>query len=168
MEFNSNFREWLGRTALNELKQLYPNLFKYRIFFTDGKYDPYDAHFYIINEKGEILKNVKIEIKIRDKSFPTYILEKKKLDSIRKRCEVNLKDNEYVILYLNFTPDGTYLWNITNLNTDNTSIINANKATSSSRTHKIDKEVIYLDPKTSKSLNYVLDTDKLLRRYKRS
>ena len=53
---------------------------------------------------------------MRDKTFNEYILEKEKLDRINKHRERLYIDKEQVvILYINFCPEGTYCWNISNI-----------------------------------------------------
>ena len=43
-------REWLGREALKEVKELYPEYFKFELLFTEGKYDDYDAYYFVIDK----------------------------------------------------------------------------------------------------------------------
>ena len=169
MRFESDFekREWLGREALKQVKQFYPNLFKYELNFTTGKYDDYDAFYFIIDtDTQKIKKRVWIEIKIRDTEYDEYILEKKKLKQlIKKKDDLHLSKGEYIFLYVNFTPKETIIWNITNINPNNTKTLKANKETSVSRNYKINKEIIYLKPEEGLRLQYILNEKHLLSNY---
>lgn len=156
MKFKNNFqkREYLGRQAVKELKQLHPDKFKYDLEETGDTFSPYDMYYYTEDKK------VLLEVKIRDKDFDTFILEVKKLEALQKiKSESN---EEIVLLYLNFTPTKTIIWNITNIDSSNSKTIIANKTTEISRNCKVEKEVIYLNPKDGYILDYVLDEDKLL------
>lgn len=169
MKFTNDFekREFLGREALRELKQLYPNLLKYDLHFTTDTYAAYDCFYHIIDSNTHsITKRVLIEIKIRDRQFPEYILETKKLNSLKKiRKDLGFNEKEMSILYINFCPNETIIWNIDNINND-IKTNEYNKATSTSRTEKINKDVIMLQPSEGKQLNYILDENKILNKTK--
>lgn len=164
MNFLNDFekREFLGRKALLELQDKYPNILKYKIEFTTDTYATYDAFYHIIDiETHSIKKRVLIEIKIRDRSFPEYILETKKLNSLKKiRTDLGFNENEMSILYINFCPNETIIWNIDKIN-NNIIVSEYNKATSTSRTNKINKSVIMLLPSEGKQLDYILDEKKI-------
>lgn len=142
--------------------------YKEREIFEDflTKENPFPEHYYIYispyytsNRFDVMLYSVKdnmidrrlfIEIKVRDKVWPDYILEKKKYDDLIK---IASKYKNSSVFYMNFTPDGTYIWNtkiVKNLNTT-TSLMN--KSTMNSD-YKIDKDVWYLDPKYAKKYDY--------------
>ena len=160
-------REWLSRESLKQLKELYPEFFKYDIQFTSGQYDDYDAFYFIYDNDGKFKKYVWIELKMRDKTFNEYILEKEKLDRINKHRERLYIDKEQVvILYINFCPEGTYCWNISNIDDGNWEKLLANKSTSNNRTDKEMKKVKYLKPSESKQFDYILNERQLLRNYK--
>lgn len=167
VKFNSEYekREWIARKGLDSLKEIHPNLFKYRIFHTSDRYSAFDSYFFIIDENGSIKKRVWIEMKIRDRSFSNYILEKKKVVRLIEEREKSFLNKEDVLfLYLNYTPDATYLWNITDIDIDNTSRMRMNRATSDSRTDKVDKNIILLEPSDAKALKYVLDPEGIIRK----
>lgn len=169
MKFTNDFekKEFLGREALKELQKLYPNLFKYELHFTTDTYAAYDVFYHIIDsETHSIKKRVLIEIKIRDREFPEYIIETKKLNSLKKiRKDLCFNEDEMSILYINFCPNETIIWNIDKINND--IVTNEyNKATSVSRTHKINKDVIMLKPSEGKQLDYVLNEYKILNKTK--
>lgn len=169
MKFTDDFekREFLAREALKELNIKYPKLFKNELFFTNDKYSSYDSFYFLTDDSGSIKKRVKIELKIRDKDFDEFLLEKKKLKSIRKDCRTYLNDDEYSILYINFTPTQTILWDITDINEDNTSKLLANKATSVNRIDKENKDVIMLSPDDGIKLRYILNERELIDNYKK-
>ena len=63
--------------------------------------------------------------------------------------------NDLTILYLNFTPEGTFIWDITDfcfekIDPSKWSTITANKSTEVSRTDKTEKSVIKLTKGESK------------------
>lgn len=169
MTFTNDFekREYLGREALRELKVLYPNLFKYDLHFTTDTYAAYDAFYHIIDsDTHSITKRVLIEIKIRDRHFPEYILETKKLNSLKKiRKDLGFNEDEMSILYINFCPNETIIWNIDKINND-IKTNEYNKATSVSREDKVSKDVIMLQPTEGKQLDYILDETKILNKTK--
>jgi hypothetical protein len=169
MTFTNDFekREYLGREALRELKVLYPNLFKYDLHFTTDTYAAYDAFYHIIDsDTHSITKRVLIEIKIRDRHFPEYILETKKLNSLKKiRKDLGFNEDEMSILYINFCPNETIIWNIDKINND-VKTNEYNKATAVSRKDKVSKDVIMLQPTEGKQLDYILDESKILNKTK--
>jgi hypothetical protein len=165
MIFTNDFekREFIGRESLKELQKLYSNLFKYPLHFTTDTYSAYDAFYHIIDtETHSIKKRVLIEIKIRDRQFPEYIIETKKLNSLEKiRKDLGFTKDEMSILYINFCPNETIVWDIDKINNDVKTLV-ANKATSISRNEKINKSVIYLQPIEGKRLNYIYNENSIL------
>lgn len=166
MNYKNNFekREFLGRKILQEIQQMYPNIFKTEIVFTENKYDHYDAYYHTL--KKNKLKTTLIEIKIRDKEFDNYILQKDKIDNIKKEIEnSDLKNINTKILYMNILPTKVYFFDITNLNKQ-VHKLKTNKATSISREEKIEKEVYYLEPsEASLTIDYIYDENRLTRMY---
>jgi hypothetical protein len=160
-------REWIGREALKHLQSLYPESFKYDIHFTQGKYDDYDAFYFIYDNDNKFKKYVWIEIKVRYESFNEYFLEKKKLDRmIQQRDKLFLKEDEVVFLYLNFTPSGTYCWNITGMEKGYWDKVMMNTSTSNNKIDKQLKAVKLLSPSSGKTFDYIYDEKQLLRNYK--
>lgn len=160
-------REWLGREALKDLQTLNTDFFKYKINFTTGQYDDYDAFYFIYDTDNKFKKYVWIEIKVRDKTFPDYILEKEKLDRmIKQRERLYLKKEEVVFLYINFCPEGTYCWNITEMDDNEWERMEMNKSTSNNRIEKENKLVKLLDIDRSKQFDYILNEKQLLRNWK--
>ena len=165
MNFTNDFekREFIAREALKELKELYPNYFKFDLQFTTDTYAAYDAFYHIIDvNTHSIKKRVLIELKIRDTIYDDYMLETKKMNSLLK-LKKELGDDT-VILYINFCKNETLIWNIDDVKDKPVSKIRANKATSLSRTDKVDKSIILLNKVDGKSLNYILDADQIIKK----
>lgn len=167
MKFVDDFekREWFGRQALKELKELYPDFFKWEINFTTGKYDDFDAYWFVL--EGQTLKRrVWVEIKWRDDDYDELILEKKKLKQlIQHRERLMLNKDEVMFLYLNFTPNKTIIFKIDDDMIESTSKLKANKATSISRDEKVNKDVIYLNDSMGRKFDYRLNEKRLLSKY---
>ena len=160
-------REWLGRQALKELKSLYPDTFKYNIEFTTGKYDDYDAFYIILDKDNKLSKYVWIEIKVRQTTYTDYFLEKEKLDRMEAQRErLYLKKDEVIFLYLNFCPEGTYCWNISNIDDNKWEKRLINVSTSKNRSDKEMKSVKYLKPEDSKRFDYILNEKHFENNYK--
>jgi hypothetical protein len=160
-------REFIGRESLLELQELNPKSFKYEFHFTTEKYAVYDAHYFSIdNETQNIKKRIWIEIKVRTQEYDGYVLEKKKLKSmIDLRDKLYLNKDEVSFLYICFLPTKTLIWNITNIDLNDTTELKANKSTSNNRTDKIDKDVIMLNEKDARCFNFVADERRVMKRY---
>lgn len=156
--------EWLGRQALLELQQLYPNTFKYQIHLTEYEYESYDAHFFVYDKiTGKLKKRIIIEIKYRHTDYPDYMLEQKKIKSLHKSMkDASIMEGEYSLYYLNFTPTKTYLWDITDIKPEDCKdTLYANKATAISRTNKTNKNCILLKPEDAKEFKFILDEKRI-------
>lgn len=167
MKFVDDFekREWLGRQALKELQELYPDFFKWDIKFTNGKYDCFDADWFIM-EDYSIKKRVWVEIKCRDVDYDELILEKKKLKKmIDFRNSLYLSEDQVMILYLNFTPNKTIIFKLDESMLKETKKLKANKATSVDRDNKINKDVIYLSDDIGKTFDYRINERRLMCKY---
>lgn len=167
MEFKNDFerREWIGRQALRELKRDNLNIFKYDIIYEPDPYSVYDASFINYDYESHSIRSRNfIEIKIRDRIFPDYVLEKKKVNSLHKKMnELGLSPLDYKLWYLNFCPEGTYLWEITDVwPTDCTDSRYMNVATANSRDNKELKYYKGMLPEQSKSFDYIIDPDSLI------
>jgi hypothetical protein len=160
-------REWLGREALKELQKLNPDFFKYHIQFNPERYGDYDAFYFIYDINGKFKKHCWIEIKVRNKTWPEYFLEKEKFDRLeRLRNSLYLNKEEVVYLYLNFCPEGTYCWNVSNIDDGIWEERLMNKSTSNNRIDKELKKVKLLNTDRAKSFDYVLNEVQLLREWK--
>jgi hypothetical protein len=67
-----------------------------------------------------------------------------------------LSKDEVTFLYIIFTPDGTLVWKLDDDMLESTEKLVANRRTADSRQDKINKDVIYLDPKDGKFFDYVI------------
>jgi hypothetical protein len=155
MVFANNYErdEWLGRQALKKLQSLYPNALKHRIHFTELAYDCFDAYIHITTNYV-VTKYIFIEIKIRKTAYPDYILEKKKSDSLNAFIKRNhLNADEYQLLYVNFTPSGTYFWDITTVSTPLTTL--SCPSTTSTTGHKVDKRNYMLPTNAAKRFDFI-------------
>lgn len=166
-KFTNDFEknEFLGRESLKELQILNPTIFKYEINYTDYQYELYDAFFHIM-EDTKIKKTIFIEIKYRYTSYDTYMLEKKKVSDLNKLIKKNLylKEGEYSIFYLNFCPEGTYMWDITNIKPEDcTDKLYANKYTVLSRNDKKSKFCKLMKIEDAKFFDYRLNENRLLK-----
>jgi hypothetical protein len=168
MRFTDGFekREFLANNSLKELQRLYPDKFRWELHFTPIKHT-FDAFWVVLDENGSIRKRVWVEMKIRDKVYDDYMLEKKKLSQINKlKKELGLRDDEVSILYLNFTPEGTFLWDVSKIDPDTINDkIKANKATETSRTNKVDKSHIMLDKSKAYKFNYIINEQHIINIY---
>ena len=158
-EFQKN--EEVARYALKEMNEKY-KLFNGDIQFTSDVYSAYDAFYFIIDDvTHNIKKRVYIELKIRNRVFDSYLLETKKMNSLLKiREDMYFTEDEATILYINFCPNETIIYNIDKVKNLPTEKLIANKCTVNSKTDKIGKTVIMLKPTDGKQINYVLkETD---------
>lgn len=160
-------REFYGRQALKELQNDYPEKFRFEIFENNDKYAHYDAYYFVLDHNTQsIKKRVWVEIKIRDRVFPDYFLEVKKWNNLEKeRNALGLNKDEVVYLYLNFTPEGVYMWNISDIDKYEKEKRLMNKATSTDRNNKIDKEIVNLKTNDAYKFDYYLNKDLILKRY---
>lgn len=166
-QLTTDQREEIARAALLELHELYPFTFKYDIKFTVERYSHYDAYFMVIDEDTQsIKKRVWIELKIRDTSYPDYILEEKKFKNIKKEMnDLGFNDKDVDILYLNYTPDGTYIWKINNIDEYyETESKGMNKCTGISRYNKTNKNIYMLETKDAKKLDYIINIDRIFKK----
>ena len=171
MNFVNNYEKssFSERAAFKNFIKLYNGFKNWEILLTpyDG-YDCYDVLLYKIKD-GIITNRMFIEIKIRDCIYDTYFLETKKLNSIKKLCESELyfTDDEYKILYLNFTPQGTFIWDCSVIEKENIKVSKQmmNKATMSSRTKKVNKSKYDLPISLAKRWDYIWDEKQLIPHY---
>jgi len=99
------------------LLEIFKNIFdkdkcdvSYYMTSTEG-YDEYDGGVCIFKKgTGSVVCRQIYEIKIRDIHYPDLMLERTKFNRLVKKAE-DLWDAQ--IKYVNVTPLGTYIWNIT-------------------------------------------------------
>jgi len=119
-------------------------------------YDVYDCLLQASID-GSVKKRFIIEIKIRDTHFDELILETKKLRDLKSKV---LDHSNTEILYINVTPNKTYVFNLSKMEKEDKFSVNklkANKATMESRTNKVDKNVIYLSITDARSIDFTFN-----------
>ena len=158
--YNSN--EEIGWFFFNELVNKY-NIFKSNEQFTfrvyskiEDTYSPYDIHIVKFDKNDKFIKSYFIEIKVRFESYTTYMLEKKKVDSFKK-VKKELYGDDADFLYLNFTPDGTYFWNLNDLiDQDKVEYTNRNCNISSVENKgKRTKKVLFFSKEEGRRYDYI-------------
>ena len=144
---------------------------KYKLFngdiqFTTDTYSAYDAFYFIIDDvTHNIKKRVYIELKIRNRVFDSYLLESKKMNSLLKiRKDMYFTEDEATILYINFCPNETIIYNIDKVKNLPTEKLIANKCTVNSKTDKIEKTVIMLKPTDGKQIEYIINENEIIKR----
>lgn len=157
MNFTDSFAEaaYKERLAFKNLRSIY-NLFPDDNHFIDIRpYDGMDEYDVLIQKhnEGSILKRLITELKIRMLTGDAlqqaeengYILESKKYKALKRIQSIDADLNKCA--YICFTPTGTYLWFIDDL--DKKGLLKPvnkemNRATMASRDEKIDKKVYLL------------------------
>lgn len=101
------------RCAFKEIMKLI-NLNSYEVKFTPiHMKTPYDV-LLVKYDDGSVIERIVIEIKIRSFIGESYWLEGYKYNNIRNLFEDELyyKPEDYKRVFLNFTPVGTFFWNM--------------------------------------------------------
>jgi len=132
--------------------------------FPANNYSPYDAYFEFVNNKG-VLKHYFVELKQRNADYDSFILEQKKLEGMRKQAllDYEVTVDDCVFLYVNFTPEKTVTWNISNVDNEiKTEEGMFNKATSKNTYDKKVKSVYYLPVRDGQVSSYVLDREAIV------
>lgn len=146
----------------------------YNLFPSENHYimeTPYDGddRYDILIQKhhdGSIQRRMLIEIKIRsitgkikdDANRDGWIFEKKKYDDLVKIRDIDQKLN--MIFYINFTEDGTLIWNINNLEREgklDTHIQKEMKKATMGGNDTKDKQTYLLLPEWGKLFTYKFD-----------
>lgn len=157
------------RVAFRKMIKLYNCFSKYeKIILSEDGNDVYDVLLYKINDKGLMCDKVFVEIKIRYDNFDSegYVFETKKYNSIVKLAEekLYLTPDEYKILYINFTPSGTYIWNTDIIKYLEIKTDKMNITTCKSRYEKTNKTNWHLPiDKAIKHFDYVFTEDDIIR-----
>lgn len=109
----------------------------------DGK-DYYDVLLMAMDkETKSIVKRFIVEVKVRQKIYEDYIMEVKKIKDIKSI----MVDPDATILYISVTPEGTFLYNVNELESKNlleVGTLHCNKSTMKSTYDKVDKDVYNL------------------------
>jgi len=170
MKFNDGFEEaaFKERIFFNGLRNKF-NLFPEENWTIDEThYTNYTKYDYMIHSKKEIKRYI-VEIKVRTDNYENYIYESKKHISLS--AIKNIDETRNTIIYINSTPQGTYIWNIDKIIHKYKPILKEmNIATMRSRTEKEDKRVYLLKPEDAKFVDYTYDQKdfiKIMAEYKR-
>lgn len=156
--FNNDFEKsaYMERLAFDNFRTLY-NLFNDdNVIKTD--YTGNDVYDVLVTKHndGLIYKRYIIELKIRDKAYENYVFETHKYRDLQKIKKIDSDNNE--IIYINFTPDGTYVWSIDKIiHKYNPVKMEMNKATMNSRSDKEEKSIYLLLPSDAKKYEYRWD-----------
>jgi hypothetical protein len=131
--------------------------FRYSIYDTPdetkSKYDCLVKQF--SKQTGELIKKMFFEVKIRGAYYDTLLVEKQKLDSMKKLIRDLDKDRIY---YVNFTPRNTIIFDLLKLESEGKLMFvkhNHNKTTVEKELGKVEKEVAYIDNADGKAFDYV-------------
>lgn len=114
----------------------------------------YDA-MVLVKDKltGESIKWIMLEAKVRSTEFDNWFLELKKLNTLKRDRKYKI-EKEYInlpiqIMYINFTPNKTLLWNLSKLEKDKSlgELVRRemNEVTVQSTTKKTKKQVYLLE-----------------------
>lgn len=129
----------------------------YDIYITDiSSTSPYDVIITKKDDNGKDIGRLIIEIKIRDKEYSSWVYEGKKHNSLTKIKNIDPDYNK--IIYINFTPTGTIVWDIDKI-IDKYKLerMEMNRVTSHSRSDKVDKRIYLLKEEDGKKWNYIWD-----------
>lgn len=101
------------------------NKHSFKVFMSDSNRSVgYDA-MVLVKDKltGEAIKWILLEAKVRSTEFDNWFLELKKLNTLKRERRFKI-EKEYItlpiqIMYINFTPNKTVLWNLSKLEKNN-------------------------------------------------
>lgn len=114
---------------------------------------------------GNILKSFYVEAKIRSGVYDDYVMETKKYRAIDRIIKYDICDTNDEILYINFLPEKTLIWNVSRLIREGkifTSKLLANKVTMKSKTDKVNKTMMFLNPEDATVINYAYSEEDYL------
>lgn len=156
--FANKFEEaaYKERLFFRNLRKLY-NLFPDdKWFICETHYTDTQRYDYLIYTKEGQIKRLIIEIKIRSTVEEDYFYETIKHNSLTKAK--NLDPDNNTIIYINSTPEGTFIWNIDKIITNyKPTTRKMNAATMASTTNKEDKDVYCLNKEDAKHYSYHWD-----------
>lgn len=115
----ASLKERLAFDTLVKNYNLFNNNYKVNSTAYDGN-DVYDYYIHKYNDNFSIIKRIFVEIKIRilsgsaleDARSNGWILESKKFNDLKRIAQI---DPEASIIYVNFTPDGVYFYDLLKL-----------------------------------------------------
>jgi hypothetical protein len=108
-----------GNKERLSLDIILPELFadyEYSKYYTDPEsLDVYDCYLMTYDKITKSLKRrYIIEVKVREQNWNEWMLEKKKLTALNKKAG----ESGATILYINVTPSGSYVWNLSRIQKD--------------------------------------------------
>lgn len=131
--------------------------FRYTVYHTPGqtksRYDCLVRQY--CKQTGKVLKKMFFEAKIRGAHYETLLIERQKLDSMKKLVRDLDVDKLY---YVNFTPINTIIFDLLKIESEGKiSFIkqNHNKTTVEKELGKVEKEVAYISVNEGKVFAYV-------------
>tara|TARA_R110000851_G_scaffold74070_3_gene163519 strand:- start:4664 stop:5194 length:531 start_codon:yes stop_codon:yes gene_type:complete len=137
---------------------------KAKLQFTK-EYEIYDAFIDHLSPVGEKLRSW-FEIKIRNGAYNDYLLEDRKLQSLLKKRIVEEKrlGVRIKLYYLNFTPSGTYVWDLDKVLGVETQGTNYSQKTTAKASAKIQKACYYLSTKSAvRTFKYIIDKEEIIK-----
>lgn len=120
---------------------------------TKSKYDCLVRQY--SKQTGEMLKKMFFEVKIRGAHYDTLLIEKQKLDSMKRLIRDLDKDKLY---YINFTPKNTVVFDLLKIESEvGFNFVNDhhNRTTVEKELGKVSKEVAYIDNKLGTTFQYI-------------
>jgi hypothetical protein len=151
--------ELIGRKAFEQLMAKYRPDSKLKIRYTDARFSPYDAAWDYVTNDGK-KRTVLVEIKVRHDTYSNYILEHKKflgMDKIAFATKQFRKD--VTLLYVNFCPEATYIWDISKANEKHTlaSMWATVKNQRTNRYEDVEKQVYNLPTSEAHKYKFIID-----------
>lgn len=126
------------------------------------EFAPYDAYKDSVID-GKRIRYL-IEIKIRNGSYPDYMLDSAKLSSMRAEKAKLLNSKEFdqvLLLYVNFTPSGSYIWDIEKNIAGKTPGSDYLRRTTAAPSSSVMKRIYYLQVTKATKYPYVIDIENL-------
>jgi len=151
--------ELIGRKAFEQLMAKYRPDSKLEIRYTDARFSPYDAAWDYVTKDGT-KRTVLVEIKVRNATYSDYILEHAKFLGMDKIAFATKKFRKDVtLLYVNFCPEATYIWDISKANEKHTlTSIWARKTTRGANTYEdVEKRVFNLPTSEAQKYKFIID-----------
>ena len=174
--YEANCRERYAFQMWCDMYDLFKDKNRYGVYITpDIGHSKYDCMVQKYDENMTCLNRYIIELKVRmvnnskliECKRDGWIFERSKYNSLKNLYNIDKERNE--ILYVNFTPDKTLVWNITTLEKKRLlkwESKNMNSHTMTSRDNKVDKRVCLLKEEWALPYLYVFD-EFLFKRYMR-
>lgn len=121
-----------------------------------GSKEHYDGFLILYDDMWKQERSYYIESKIRDRHYDDLLIEKYKIKEIKQLRKESHSDAE--ILYINFSPIGTWVWNIDKLEREEnlkTTTLNCPVTTVGDSNERKDKSVFLLLTEKGKELNWI-------------